>query len=74
MPKKKEPILVVLIRDGVVDEAKLFTDVKRAEECFVITALDLGARKDDIDLIHLNNGYYQDLKSSTVCLTHPTVL
>jgi hypothetical protein len=71
--KKKDPILVVLIRNGVVDEAKLFTDVKRAEECFTITCLDLGARKSDMDT-HLDNGYYQDLKCSTVCLTHPEVL
>jgi hypothetical protein len=73
MSKKKEPILVVTIKDGVVDEAKLFTDVKRAEECFTLAALDLGARKDNMDT-HLDDGYYQDLKSTTVCLTHPEVL
>jgi hypothetical protein len=71
--KKKDPILVVLIRNGVVDEAKLFTDVKRAEECFTLVCLDLGARKDHMDK-HLDDGYYQDLKCSTVCLTHPEIL
>jgi hypothetical protein len=73
MSKKKEPILVVKIRDGVVDEAKLFSDVKRAEECFTLTCLDLGARKDDMDTL-LDDGYYQDLKSTTVCLVHPEIL
>ena len=73
MSKKKEPTLVVVINDGSVSEAKLFTDVKRAEECFTLTCLDIGARKDDMDA-HLDNGYYQDLKSTTVCLVHPEVL
>jgi hypothetical protein len=72
MPKKKEPILVVMIKDGVVDEVKLFTDPKRAEECFILTALDLGARKDDMD-DHLDDGYYEGANFS-VCITWPTVL
>jgi len=73
MSKKKEPTLVVVINDGSVSEAKLFTDVKRAEECFILTCLDLGARKDDMDT-HLDDGYYQDLKHTTVCLVHPEIL
>jgi len=73
MSKKKKPILVVIIRHGIIDEAKLFTDVKRAEECFILTCLDLGARKDDMDT-HLDDGYYQDLKHTTVCLVHPEIL
>lgn len=72
MPKKKEPVLVVKIRDGVVDEVKLFTDPKRAEECFTLAALDIGARKDDMECI-LDDGYYQGMNFS-VCLTHPEVL
>lgn len=73
MSKKKKPIVVVIIRRGLIDESKLFTDVKRAEECFTLAALDLGASKDNMDT-HLDDGYYQDLKYSTVCLTHPEVL
>jgi len=69
---KKEPILVVDIREGVVNEALLFTDVKRAEEAFTIKALDLGAKKDDMDG-HLEDGYYLGANFS-VCLTHPDVL
>ena len=70
--EKKEPVLVVKIRDGVVDEVKLFTDPKRAEECFTLTALDLGARKDDMDT-HLDDGYYE-IANASVCITWPTVL
>lgn len=73
MSKKKKPILVVIIRHGLIDESKLFTDMNRAKECFILAALDLGARKDDMDT-HLDDGYYQDLKHTTVCLTHPEVL
>jgi len=69
---KRKPILVVTIRDGVVDEAKLFTNVKRAEECYTIECLDRGAKKDDMDN-HLDNGYYEGV-SSSVCLVHPTIL
>lgn len=68
----KEPILVVTIKDSVVDEAKLFTDVKRAEECFILKCLDNGASKDDLDT-HLDDGYYQ-VDSFSVCITWPEVL
>ena len=69
---KKESILIVTIKDGVVNDAKLFSNVKRAEEAFTIKAMDLGARKDDIDS-HLDDGYYQG-SNETVCLVHPEVL
>jgi hypothetical protein len=72
MPKKKDKVLVVTIKDGVVDEAKLFTDVKRAEECFTMACLDVGARKGDMECI-LDDGYYQGM-NFTVCITHPEVL
>jgi hypothetical protein len=38
---KKEPILVITIQDGVVNEAKLFSNVKRAEKVFIKKALEL---------------------------------
>jgi hypothetical protein len=69
---KKEPILIITIKDGVVNEAKLFTNLKRAEEAFIIKAMDLGARKDDIDS-HLDDGYYPG-SNETVCIVHPEVL
>jgi hypothetical protein len=72
MPTKKKPVLVVKIKNGVIDEAKLFTDVKRAEECFILECLEAGARKADIDCI-LDEGYYLGMYFS-VCLTHPEVL
>lgn len=70
--KKSDPILVVTIKENVVDEARLFTNVKRAQEAFTIAAMDLGARKDFMDAL-LDDGYYQagDL---SVCLTHPEVI
>jgi hypothetical protein len=73
MSKKKEPVLVVIIKNNVVDEAKLFSDVKKAEECFTLECLNIGAKKDDMDVI-LDEGYYQDFNCTAVCLTHPTVL
>ena len=71
MSKKKDPILVVVVSEGVVDEAKLFNNVLDAQECFTLAALDLGARKDDMET-HLDDGYYEG-KNSAVCLTHPEV-
>lgn len=64
------PILVVKIREGVVDEATLFDDPKDAEEKFTVDALDLGAKKDDMES-HLDDGYYQIMNAS-VCLVHPS--
>ena len=65
---KKEPILVVTIADNIVKKATLFTNVKLAEEAFTIAAMDLGARKEDMD-DHLDNGYYENIES--VCITWP---
>ena len=70
---KKEHILIVTIKDGVVNEAKLFTNVKQAEEAFIIKAMDLGARKDDLESRHLDDGYYPG-SNETVCIVHPEVL
>ena len=55
---KKEQILIITIKDGVVNEAKLFSNVKKAEEAFIIKAVDLGAKPRDLDS-HLDDGYYQ---------------
>jgi hypothetical protein len=57
--KTKAPVYltVIKIRDNIVDSCNLYTNVKAAEEDFIITSLDLGARKDDMDT-HLDNGYY----------------
>jgi len=71
MSKKKEPIAVVTIKDGVINESKLFYDVHDAEECFTLKALDFGASKDDMSDL-LDNGYYEGT-NSTVCITWPEV-
>jgi hypothetical protein len=67
-----EPVLVVTIKNGVVDEAKLFTDNKKAEECFTLECLNRLAEKCDMEA-HLDDGYYEGSNSS-VCITHPEVL
>lgn len=71
MPKK-DYIAVVTIKDGVVDEAKLFTDNKKAEKCFTLECLNRLAKKCDIET-HLDEGYYEGGNFS-VCITHPEVL
>jgi len=68
----KNPIVVVKIREGVVDEAILCNDAKRAEEGFILGALELGARKEDMET-HLDDGYYQ-IENASICLVHPTVI
>ena len=68
----KEPILVVTISADVVHEAKLFTDVKHAEECFTLECLNHGAKKDDMDT-HLDDGYFI-ISNWSVCITWPEVL
>ena len=66
---KKEHILIVTIKEGVVNEAKFFTNIK----AFINKAVDLGARKDDLESRHLDDGYYPG-SNETVCIVHPEVL
>lgn len=70
--KESQPVLVITVRDGVVNEAKLFDNVHRAEECFTLECLDKGASKDDIEA-HIEDGYYQGMNFA-VCLVHPEIL
>jgi hypothetical protein len=69
---KKQIVLVVTIKDDVVDEAKAFTDVKAAEECFTLICLDHLANKDDMDM-HLDDGYFMWTNGS-VCITWPEIV
>ena len=62
----KNPIAIVKLREGVVEEANLFSNAQDAEEKFTLEALDLGAKKDDIES-HIEDGYYEG-KYLTVCL------
>lgn len=80
MSKRKtiEPILVITIQDGVVNEAKLFSSTNLAEKNFIKKALDFGACENDLvnrkDMdSHLDDGYYQG-SNETVCLVHPEVI
>jgi len=75
---KKEQILIITIKDGVVNDAKLFSNTNLAEKVFIKKALELGARENDLvnrkDMdSHLDDGYYQG-SNETVCLVHPEVL
>lgn len=69
---KKDYIAVVTIKNGVVDEAKLFTDNKKAEECFTLECLNKLAKECDMD-VYLDDGYY-DGANFSVCITHPEIL
>jgi hypothetical protein len=71
MPKK-DYIAVIIIKDGVVDEAKLFTDNNKAEECFTLECLNRLADKEDIEDL-LDDGYYEG-NNFSVCITHPEIL
>lgn len=74
MAKKiKEPTLVVGIEDNCVQFAKLFTNNKKAEECFAIEAQNVGARNDDIEA-SLDDGCYEGTNGRTICIVHPEVL
>ena len=68
---KQGDVLVVMIEDGVIKEAKLFHDVKLAEKCFTLNAIKLGAPREDIES-HLDDGYYSKHNLS-VCIVHPEV-
>jgi hypothetical protein len=76
MPKskknsKKVLINVIKIKDGVVEECSLHTNVKDAEEEFTLGALDLGAKKEDMD-DHLSDGYCLSRHlNKSVCLVWP---
>jgi len=63
-------ILVVTIKDGVVNEALSYSNVKKAEARFTKEARKLGATREDKD-IHLDDGYFA-IANSSVCLVHPT--
>ena len=69
---KKEQILVITIKNGVVNEAKLFSSINLAEKVFTKKALELGACENDLDS-YLDDGYYQD-SNETLCLIHPEIL
>ena len=63
-------ILVISIKDGVVNEALSFSNVKKAEARFTKEALKLGAKRDYMD-VHLDYGFFATADSS-VCLVHPS--
>jgi hypothetical protein len=63
-------ILVITIKDGVVNEALSFSNVKKAEVRFTKEALKLGAKRDDMD-VHLDDGFFA-IANASVCLVHPS--
>lgn len=67
---KKVFINVIKLRDNIVDSCNLHTNVKAAEEDFILTALDLGAKKDDMDT-HLMDGYYFSADSTSAYIVWP---
>ena len=71
MAKKKDYICVIKIKEGVVDECSLHTNVKDAEEEFTLAALDIGANKKFMNT-HLDDGYCIS-NDRSVCLVHPTL-
>jgi len=63
-------VLIITIKDGIVDEALSYKDdVKRAEDKFTKKALELGAEQQDIDT-HLEDGYFS-IANASVCIVHP---
>lgn len=74
MPKtKKNPekifINVIKIKDGVVDECSLHTNIKNAEEEFTLTAINMGADEHFMS-DYLDDGYFQSL-NKCVCFVWP---
>lgn len=66
---KSKFVSVIKVKEGVVNSAKIFSNAKDAEECFITEATILGAKKEDMES-YLDNGYYSIMNAS-VCLVHP---
>lgn len=70
--EESQTVLVITVRDDVVDEAKLFDDVDKAEEVFTQECLEKGAFRDDMK-VYIEDGYYLGMNFA-VCLVHPEIL
>jgi hypothetical protein len=64
-------ILVITIKDGVVNEARSFINNVSAEKYYIKTCLNYGAQREHMG-IYLEDGYYEWANGS-VCLTHPEI-
>lgn len=64
--------MVITIEGNVVNECKGYKTSEEAEKAFKETALQMGARSEDLEL-HLEDGYYLDCGCISVCLVHPDI-
>jgi len=64
-----ETVLVVIVKNNIVDEVRSFSYSSRAEEYYTKVCINYGAQYEHMGA-YLEDGYYEWTNGS-VCLTHP---